>query len=285
MVPPPGETGQILGVKGHEESIADEDVVLHGGKTIGDRRQTVPDDQGVIVTLLHLGELAPVEHVLDFEGVEAEVAAERSDVGLGELGDVQPDPAFGGPNLVEAVCRDLHGGGRTGRDMEEGSHPTIIAPAGIAAPFLRKPKGRSRRRSHMKKLALLAVLLSVFAGACSREARQLDAARDRWEASGITSYRYDIVVRCFCQPIDAAVEVDNGAVISVTPLTDGAITLDGRTIEQLFADLEAELAADGRGDYTIAYHPDLGYPMRVVADPIKAAIDDEYIYEILLITR
>jgi hypothetical protein len=125
----------------------------------------------------------------------------------------------------------------------------------------------------------------MVAGACSREGRQLDAARRRWEASGITSYRYDIVVRCFCPPLDAAVEVVDGTAISSTPLTEGATAPEARTIEELFADLEQELASEGRGDYTIVYHPDLGYPMRVIADPIKLAIDDEYTYEILLITR
>ncbi|MBI5157689.1 MAG: hypothetical protein HZA58_06685 [Acidimicrobiia bacterium] len=137
----------------------------------------------------------------------------------------------------------------------------------------------------MKKLALIAVLLAVVAGACAREARQLDAARDRWEASGITSYRYDIVVRCFCPPLDATVEVIDGVVVSTKPLTEGPLALEGRTIEQLFDDLEQELGADGRGDYTVVYHPEYGYPTRVVADPIKAAIDDEYTYEVLLITR
>lgn len=169
--------------------------------------------------------------------------------------------------------------------MKQVLHPGIIALAGPSERILPEPSGPPARLIRMKKLALLAVLLAVVAGACSREARQLETARDRWEASGITSYRYDIVVRCFCPPIDAAVEVVEGTVVSVTPLTEGAIALDGRTIEQLFADLEQELGSDGRGDYTIVYHPDFGYPMRVVADPIKAAIDDEYTYEVLLITR
>jgi hypothetical protein len=148
-----------------------------------------------------------------------------------------------------------------------------------------EPMEPARRLIRMKKLALLAVLLAVVAGACSREGRQLDAARHRWEASGITSYRYDIVVRCFCPPLDAAVEVADGAVVSATPLTEGATAPEGRTIEELFADLEQELASEGRGEYTIEYHPDLGYPMRVVADPILEAVDDEYTYEVLIITR
>lgn len=137
----------------------------------------------------------------------------------------------------------------------------------------------------MKKLLLLSVLLAIVVGACAKEERQLDAARRRWEAAGITSYRYDIVVRCFCPPLDAGVEVTDGVVTAVAPLTEGATAPDGRTIDELFADLERELASEGRGEYTIEYHPDLGYPVRVTADPILLAIDDEYSYEILLISR
>lgn len=138
----------------------------------------------------------------------------------------------------------------------------------------------------MKRITLLVVLLAVAAGACSRETRdqrQLDAARRRWEAAAITDYRYDIVIRCFCPPLDAGVTVSGSAVVSSEPLTEGATAPEPRTIDQLFDDLERELASAERGAYSITYHPDLGYPMSVSADPIELAVDDEYAYEILVI--
>jgi len=134
----------------------------------------------------------------------------------------------------------------------------------------------------MKRTALALVLLTLVAGACSREERQLDAARRRWEAAGITTYTYTIVMSCFCPPLDAVVEVVDGRVVSVTPFFIGSITPEARTVEELLADLEQELASADRGDYTIEYDPELGYPVLVVADPIRQAIDDEYSYSIFL---
>lgn len=91
-------------------------------------------------------------------------------------------------------------------------------------------------------------------------------------------------MRCFCPPLDAAVEVVDGLVISARPLSEGATVPQSRavTIDEMFAMLEQELGSKERGDYTIDYHPDLGYPTRVTADPIALAVDDEYVLEIEL---
>ena len=146
------------------------------------------------------------------------------------------------------------------------------------------------RLSTMKRLALVVLLVALAASACSRtsnEQRELESARERWEAAGLTSYRYQIVMRCFCPPLDAAVEVIDGLVVSARPLSEGATVPQSRavTIDEMFAMLEQELGSKERGDYTIEYHPDLGYPTRVSADPIEMAVDDEYALEIELEAR
>lgn len=138
----------------------------------------------------------------------------------------------------------------------------------------------------MRRGALVALVVLAVA-ACSRvspEQRQLESARERWEAAGLTDYRYEIVMRCFCPPLDAAVEVAAGQVASATPLSADAAVPESyaTTIDELFTKLERELRSSERGDYTIEYHPELGYPTRVSADPIAMAVDDEYALDIAL---
>jgi hypothetical protein len=138
----------------------------------------------------------------------------------------------------------------------------------------------------MKRLGLLALIGALAASGCSRPSREqsdLEAARERWEKAAISTYSYDIVLRCFCPTLDATVQVVDGVVVSSVPASRNSHF--PRTVDELFADLERELASEDRGAYTIEFDPELGYPRRVSADPIELAIDDEYGYEIVLVSR
>jgi hypothetical protein len=135
----------------------------------------------------------------------------------------------------------------------------------------------------MRRLVLVLGLLSLVVSGCSpdtRELRDLEAARQRWEAAGLVTYSYEFVLRCFCPQLDATVQVVDGVVVSSTPPSRNSHF--PRTIDELLADLEEELESAGRGEYTIEFDPELGYPRRVSADPIEMAVDDEYSYEIVL---
>ena len=140
MIPTPDEPEQIFAVEGDEKPVADEGVVLDGLESEGARsREGMTDDERVIVAFLNLGELAPVQDVLDLEGVEPELVTDLLHVGSGEFRDVEPQPAVSLAYLIEALDGYGNGLGRTGWHMEQVSHPRIIGsdtpkPRSFAAP-------------------------------------------------------------------------------------------------------------------------------------------------------
>ena len=116
------------------------------------------------------------------------------------------------------------------------------------------------------------------------EVAALAAARERGASAGIGHYRYSVTTYCLCPTLSAVVEVRDGRVELVSPLSgtqpDAAREALGLTIEQRFAEIEALFAADDPGEISAAYNVALGYPAILVADPIRLAIDDEYTTEI-----
>ncbi len=134
----------------------------------------------------------------------------------------------------------------------------------------------------MRKFIL--VVLALILSACSAGSAY-DQNLKKWREAGVSHYRYNLVIGCFCpfyQDMPLAVEVQNGEVVSITRV-DGT-TVDASdpnheyyvkyaTIDRLFAELESEMA--GAEEVTAAYDPEFGFPMEVSIDVIKLAMDDE----------
>lgn len=137
----------------------------------------------------------------------------------------------------------------------------------------------------MKKLILLTLI--VILTACSFGAKnELEKNRQIWQDSGITNYRYSLIVGCFCvfrSQMPLAVEVQNGNVASIT-YPDGTLVAESdpnyetfsryATVERIFSELEAGQSGDAE-EITVAYDSVHGFPVDIYFDYIKAATDDE----------
>ena len=110
-----------------------------------------------------------------------------------------------------------------------------------------------------------------------REARAvLDAARDRWERRGPSSYDYTIDQACFCAFVGRArVEVRDGVVTRVTRLEDGEDVASGGfgPVEGLFDQIVSRLDL-GADRVELSFDPELGYPTSALVDVFQIA-DEE----------
>jgi hypothetical protein len=121
---------------------------------------------------------------------------------------------------------------------------------------------------------------------------ELIAARQKWTAHGIASYRYRFQYLCFCpasliQPIEITVRGGRLSAV-VDPLTGRpAPEVAGQprpTVDELFGFVES--AIDRRVDrLTVAYDPVLGYPTLIRVDPRLDAVDEEQSYYASGLTR
>jgi len=141
----------------------------------------------------------------------------------------------------------------------------------------------------MKKQTLFIVLLilSLALSACGANS-ELDRNRGKWESSGVSHYRFELTISCFCPFMDiipVVVEVKDGKILSMTGADGKPLTGDFRatfeeagTVEALFAIAQANLSeAD---EVEITYDPQYGYPAAIQVDRIKLAVDDEISYYI-----
>ena len=135
----------------------------------------------------------------------------------------------------------------------------------------------------MKKIIL--IILVFVLSACSLGANgALKTNQAKWKNSGITHYRFDLFIGCFCAFRDKMplhIEVQDGEVVSMT-YTDGtpAPTDDQffnsfATLDRIFLDLTTGTASKA-DEVKVEYDPTYGYPTTVNVDQIKAAMDDEY---------
>lgn len=136
----------------------------------------------------------------------------------------------------------------------------------------------------MKKTLISLVILAVALSACSAiGSSQIESARRRWQAAGISHYRYELTVGCFCGFTDRmplSIEVKDGQVISMryrdgTPVggADRGMFSRYETIDKLIDfTAEAQKKAD---EIHIQYEPTYGFPSAVNIDFIKQAMDDE----------
>lgn len=142
-------------------------------------------------------------------------------------------------------------------------------------------------------IATVAVLGIAGCGASSTEpvdGRQ-DAER-RWAAGIGAAPQY--VMRqqrvCFCPQVDTVrLTVSGGRITAaVNERTGAALSTEERSwyrsVEQLFATLDAVPAAGGRIQ-RVLFHPTEGYPTQLAVDPIPMAVDDEVDYRTVQVQR
>jgi hypothetical protein len=139
----------------------------------------------------------------------------------------------------------------------------------------------------MKKRALLTILLilTLTLSACGGNS-ELNRNRDKWDSSGITHYRFELTISCFCPFMDVVpvvVEVKDGTIVSIIGADGQPLPEDFRatfetaaTVEDLF-DIAGEslLSAD---QVEITYDAQYGFPNSIVVDWITMAADDEIAY-------
>jgi Family of unknown function (DUF6174) len=114
----------------------------------------------------------------------------------------------------------------------------------------------------------------------------VDDAEARWKTHQITKHSLTQRRSCFCAPQNypLTLQIDStGTLVSVRDARGQTVNIAlGRTVPQMFADIRA---LQNRSDATVQvkYDSVYGYPRSISADPIKAAVDDEYSLETTLV--
>lgn len=139
----------------------------------------------------------------------------------------------------------------------------------------------------MKKHTLFIVLIvfTLVLAACGGKS-DLAKHRDQWEAQGISHYRFDLTIACFCpfsDIIPVRVEVQDGKIVSMLD-TNGhplrpeiqATFAAAGTIDNLF-DLAGENLTNA-DKVEITYDEQYGFPASISVDRIELAVDDEISY-------
>ena len=139
----------------------------------------------------------------------------------------------------------------------------------------------------MNKRTILFVLLilTLVLTACGGQSA-LNKNRDKWTAQGISHYRFELTISCFCpfrDVVPVTVEVLDGKIISMIgadgqPLAENfRSTFDqAGTVDLLFAIAEENLA--NADQVSVTYDAAYGFPSSIVVDRIKMAVDDEISY-------
>ena len=139
----------------------------------------------------------------------------------------------------------------------------------------------------MKKQTLLIALLvlALTLSACGGKS-ELGKNRDKWDSAGVTHYRFELTISCFCPFMDimpVVAEVKDGQIVSLTDVNGQPLSENFRdtferaaTVEGLFAVAEDSLSNADQVEVT--YDAKYGFPASIVVDQIKLAIDDEIAY-------
>lgn len=134
----------------------------------------------------------------------------------------------------------------------------------------------------MRKLLFIVITLAL--SACSlRGQTEVERNQEKWQEAGISHYRYELFVGCFCvfsQDMPLVVEVQDGEVVSMEYQSGNEIDAANRetfekysTIDRIYSELEADL--EKADEVIVTYDPTYGFPTKINIDYIKDAIDDE----------
>lgn len=110
-------------------------------------------------------------------------------------------------------------------------------------------------------------------------------AEARWKAHNIKQYSLTQRRSCFCIRLNypLTLTVENANIVRVRDARGDSVRIDLATsIEKIFADIRQ---MQGRSDasFQVEYDSVYGYPRYLSADPIKQAVDDEYVLETRLV--
>ena len=122
----------------------------------------------------------------------------------------------------------------------------------------------------------VAGVLEYTPGACSTP--EVEAAFWQWIASGITSYRFELSLVCFCAYYEPfQVRVVDGIVFEV--LGNGNISSVGLplSIDALFLEIKQRLSANPYSA-RVEFDPDFGYPLFASFDMDIRIADEEITY-------
>lgn len=131
-------------------------------------------------------------------------------------------------------------------------------------------------------LAIAALALAVPTTASAlpidpADQAELDAARAKWEATGILNYSYKVSRVCFCPPEYTRprnIVVENGKPVKRRQTKRYR---DVDTVEELFH--EAQLALDD-DFFSIEYAPKKGFPRTIISNPEFMVADEEVSYRV-----
>lgn len=140
----------------------------------------------------------------------------------------------------------------------------------------------------MKKLILIVMTLILAGCAAMGNAlgnqSEIEQNKDKWQDAGISHYRYNLFISCFCifvENMPLVIEVQDGEVLSMeyqngNEIDPSLLELFNKyaTIDRIFAEVEAGLngAAD---NVVVKYDPTYGFPTEVTIDVEEQAADDE----------
>jgi hypothetical protein len=141
----------------------------------------------------------------------------------------------------------------------------------------------TRRACHVAGWA--AVLLATACGDAFGPTGGLVEARQRWRRTRPDSYRYQLVVGCFCglPPQPVTIEVRGDSVLSAVDARGAPVRVPSAspygTIDDLFDAIERAIAASAvRVD--VRYEATRGYPTSIEIDGSTRIADDEIGYTV-----
>ena len=142
----------------------------------------------------------------------------------------------------------------------------------------------------MKKLLFLFTLMAIVLTACGAAAvsgsqTEIGQNKEKWQEQGISHYRYNLHISCFCvfvENMPLVIEVQDGKVVSMEfqngAEIDPALRQDlfdkYATIEGLFTEVEAALNGAAE-NVVVKYDPTYGFPTEVTIDVSQQVADDE----------
>jgi uncharacterized protein DUF6174 len=110
----------------------------------------------------------------------------------------------------------------------------------------------------------------------------LQANRQKWSQNGFSDYTFTLRMDCFCAingPVRVLVIADSARQVTMESTGEVLNASWIPTIKKLFDFIDQEIARPA-AVLQVTYDATLGYPTKIVADPIANAVDDEITYTV-----